>query len=71
MGRAIKLDSNLVIASLLNLAVYGMATVKRAIFFGLHAGGMLPFVLGGGVVLVLALGALELNDFAGHKKTSP
>jgi hypothetical protein len=49
----------------------GVATIERAELLDLHAGGVLLFVLGRGVVLVFALGALELNNFAGHRSTSP
>jgi hypothetical protein len=52
----------------------GVAVVKRTIFFGLQASGVLPLILGGGVVLVFALGALELNNDSvvlGHLTTSP
>jgi hypothetical protein len=50
--------------------VNGVATIEGAIFFNLQATGNTPFVLGGGIVLVLALRTLKLDDISGHKSPS-
>jgi hypothetical protein len=47
-----------------------MAAVKGAELLDLQPGRMLFFVLGCGIVLPLALGALKLNNLAGHLITS-
>jgi hypothetical protein len=43
-----------------------MLTVKGAVFLNLQATRSLFLVLGGGVVLVLAYCALEVDNFSGH-----
>ena len=43
-----------------------MLLVEGAVLLQLQASRSPPLVLGGGIVLVLALRALKVNDFAGH-----
>jgi hypothetical protein len=43
-----------------------MLTVEGAIFANLQTAGSAPFVLVGGVVSSLSLGALQLDDLSGH-----
>jgi hypothetical protein len=41
-------------------------TIKGAILFDLQTTWGPPFILGGRIIFIFALGALKLNDVSGH-----
>jgi hypothetical protein len=43
-----------------------MTAIKRAVLFDLQATRGAPLIFSGGVILVLALSALKLNNISGH-----